>query len=441
MPDAATMRYTVLGCGSSPGTPRLNGDWGNCDPHNPRNRRLRASLLVERIAADGEKTCVVIDTGPDFRQQMLAAHVRQLDGVVYTHPHADHIHGIDDLRTFVLWQKRLMDVWADDATYERLEEGFGYCFQTPPGSAYPPILKRHPIIRDTPFAVTGPGGDIAFEPLCSTTAQIHSLGFRIGDFAYCSDVSSYPDGDAGENAGPRCADRRRAAISRASRAICRSGPGAGRDYGTEAETGISDPHAHSARLRDGEGRDAGQRRAVLRRSGHRTGGLMSEPVVPKPGSSMERVARDAERLGLAIELRIMDQSTRTAEDAAAACGCAKSARSSSRWSSRKRRSGQRWCCCWCPATTTPIWTTYQATYGLKLKRCDGRRVRDETGFAIGGVAPIGHKAPIATFMDESLMGYDTVWAAAGRPDSVFRVDPRALAKRSSPRIIAVRHTS
>jgi phosphoribosyl 1,2-cyclic phosphate phosphodiesterase len=193
MPDAATMRYTVLGCGSSPGTPRLNGDWGNCDPHNPRNRRLRASLLVERIAADGEKTCVVIDTGPDFRQQMLDARVRQLDGVVYTHPHADHIHGIDDLRTFVLWQKRLMDVWADDATYERLEEGFGYCFRTPAGSAYPPILKRHPIDPETPFAVAGPGGEIAFEPLLQQHGSIHSLGFRIGNFAYCSDVSSYPD--------------------------------------------------------------------------------------------------------------------------------------------------------------------------------------------------------------------------------------------------------
>jgi phosphoribosyl 1,2-cyclic phosphate phosphodiesterase len=193
MPDTAVMRYTVLGCGSSPGTPRLNGDWGNADPHNPRNRRLRASLLAERVAPSGDRTCVVIDTGPDFRQQMLAARVRQLDGVVYTHPHADHIHGIDDLRTFVLWQKRLMDVWADDATYSRLQEGFGYCFETPPGSNYPPILKRHPIGHDTPFTLKGPGGDILFDPLLQRHGQIHSLGFRIGNFAYCSDVSSYPD--------------------------------------------------------------------------------------------------------------------------------------------------------------------------------------------------------------------------------------------------------
>jgi phosphoribosyl 1,2-cyclic phosphate phosphodiesterase len=192
MPDTAIMRYTVLGCGSSPGTPRLNGDWGECDPHNPKNRRLRASLLAEKILPTGERTCVCIDTGPDFRQQMLAVHVRQLDGVVYTHPHADHIHGIDDLRTFVLWQKRLMDIWADDATYQRLFEGFGYCFETPPGSSYPPILKRHPIDPDAAFAVDGPAGEVAFQPLMQQHGAIHSLGFRIGDFAYCPDVSSYP---------------------------------------------------------------------------------------------------------------------------------------------------------------------------------------------------------------------------------------------------------
>ncbi|WP_421850267.1 MBL fold metallo-hydrolase [Oricola sp.] len=193
MPDApATMRFTVLGCGSSPGTPRLNGDWGNCDPQNPRNRRLRASLLVERILPDGAKTCVVIDTGPDFRQQMLAASVTQLDGVVYTHPHADHIHGIDDLRTLVLYQKRLMDIWADAPTERRLREAFSYCFETPAGSSYPPILRANPIDHATPFAVEGPGGPIRFEPLPQQHGSIVSLGFRIGGLAYCPDVSAFP---------------------------------------------------------------------------------------------------------------------------------------------------------------------------------------------------------------------------------------------------------
>jgi prolyl-tRNA editing enzyme YbaK/EbsC (Cys-tRNA(Pro) deacylase) len=166
---------------------------------------------------------------------------------------------------------------------------------------------------------------------------------------------------------------------------------------------------------------------------------MSEPVVPKPGSSMERVAQDAARLGLAIELRVMDQSTRTAEDAAAACGCAVGQIVKSLVFENADTGA---------LVLLLVSGNHNAdldhiskTYGLKLKRCDGRRVRDETGFAIGGVAPIGHKAPIATFMDESLMDYDTVWAAAGRPDSVFRVDPKALAEATSPRIIAVRHAS
>ena len=107
------LRLTILGCGSSPGTPRITGDWGNCDPANPKNRRTRAAALVERIAANGGTTHVVIDTGPDFREQMLMAAVRRIDAVIYTHPHADHIHGIDDLRGYVLEQRELIDIYAD----------------------------------------------------------------------------------------------------------------------------------------------------------------------------------------------------------------------------------------------------------------------------------------------------------------------------------------
>ncbi|MCB1451948.1 MAG: MBL fold metallo-hydrolase, partial [Nitratireductor sp.] len=94
-----TWRFTILGCGSSPGVPRINGDWGACDPANPKNRRMRCSALIERIGPDG-RTVVVIDTSPDFREQMLMAGVTEIDAVVYTHAHADHIHGIDDLRGF-----------------------------------------------------------------------------------------------------------------------------------------------------------------------------------------------------------------------------------------------------------------------------------------------------------------------------------------------------
>ena len=186
-----TLRFTVLGCGSSPGVPRPNGDWGACDPANPRNRRTRAALLVERIGPDGSTT-VVIDTGPDLREQLIRAAVTDLHAVVLTHPHADHIHGIDDVRTFVLVSRRVMPVWADDDTFARVREGFGYVFVTPRGSDYPPICRHHRIVPYEPFAIDGPGGAIRFEPLVQRHARIHSLGFRIGDFAYCSDVSAFP---------------------------------------------------------------------------------------------------------------------------------------------------------------------------------------------------------------------------------------------------------
>jgi len=187
-----TLRVTVLGCGSSPGTPRPNGDWGKCDPHNPKNRRMRASVLVERVNHAGT-TSVVIDTGPDFRAQMLMADVRQIDAVVYTHAHADHIHGIDDVRSFVFAQGQMIPIYADAATSERLHAAFGYCFRTPQGSAYPPILTDNRIAHDKPFNVNGQGGAIRFEPLYQHHGGIHSLGFRIGDFAYCPDVSGMPD--------------------------------------------------------------------------------------------------------------------------------------------------------------------------------------------------------------------------------------------------------
>lgn len=186
------LRLTILGCGSSPGTPRITGDWGACDPANPRNRRRRCAALVERIGPDGDRTSVVIDTGPDFREQMIDAGVTRLDAAVYTHPHADHIHGIDDLRGYALQQRRLMDVHADRPTMDRLQEAFDYCFRTPPGSSYPPILVPRLIAHEQAFTIDGEGGALTFEPLPQIHGDIISLGFRIGDLAYCPDVSDFP---------------------------------------------------------------------------------------------------------------------------------------------------------------------------------------------------------------------------------------------------------
>ncbi|MDQ6438035.1 MBL fold metallo-hydrolase [Mesorhizobium sp. LHD-90] len=195
------LRLTILGCGSSPGTPRITGDWGNCDPQNPKNRRSRPAAMIERIADNGGVTRVVIDTGPDFRQQMLAAAVTRIDAVIYTHAHADHIHGIDDLRGYMLEQRQLIDIFADQPTLDRLVQAFGYCFETPPGSSYPPILRSHRIDHAEPVVVMGEGGAIAFEPLPQIHGDIISLGFRIGPIAYCPDVSNFPPSTAERLAG------------------------------------------------------------------------------------------------------------------------------------------------------------------------------------------------------------------------------------------------
>jgi phosphoribosyl 1,2-cyclic phosphate phosphodiesterase len=189
MPDR--LRLTILGCGSSPGTPRINGDWGNCDPSNPKNRRRRAAAMLERVSAAGT-TRIIIDTGPDFRDQMLSAGIDRIDAAVYTHPHADHIHGIDDLRGYALAQRRLIDIYADRPTMERLKQSFGYCFKTPPGSSYPPILNPITFAHEVEFSIDGPGGPIALEPLPFIHGDIIALGFRIGAIAYCPDVSDIP---------------------------------------------------------------------------------------------------------------------------------------------------------------------------------------------------------------------------------------------------------
>lgn len=186
-------RFTILGCSSSPGVPRITGDWGACDPKNPKNRRTRSAFMVEQIGPDGGLTTVVVDTGPDFREQMIRAGVASVDAVLYSHAHADHIHGIDDLRGFFHSNNRRIPIHADRPTMDRLREGFAYCLETPVGSNYPAIAD--PVLiedLESAFVIDGPGGKIAFRPLRQVHGEIRSLGFRIGNVAYCSDVSDFP---------------------------------------------------------------------------------------------------------------------------------------------------------------------------------------------------------------------------------------------------------
>lgn len=189
------LRFTILGCGSSGGVPRLGvtaPDWGACDPANPKNRRTRCSMLVERTGAAGI-TRVLIDTSPDMHAQLLAAGVGVLDGVVFTHAHADHTHGIDDLRQVVFNTGRRLPVWADGPTQNALISRFGYAFVQPQGSPYPPILDMHNITDDAPFTVTGAGGDLTFTPFLCEHGSMDAQGFRIGALAYLPDAVAIPD--------------------------------------------------------------------------------------------------------------------------------------------------------------------------------------------------------------------------------------------------------
>ena len=188
-----TMHFTILGCGSSGGVPRPALGWGDCDPNNPKNRRRRTSLLVERSGADGGgATRVLVDTSPDLREQLLDTGVEWLDGVFYTHEHADHTHGIDDLRALFLKRRQRVDVYLDQPTSASLHAKFGYCFASPPGSEYPPILTEHRLTAGTAVTIQGEGGPITALPFRQEHGDIASLGFRFGKLAYSCDLSALP---------------------------------------------------------------------------------------------------------------------------------------------------------------------------------------------------------------------------------------------------------
>jgi phosphoribosyl 1,2-cyclic phosphate phosphodiesterase len=187
-----SLRITVLGCGSSGGVPRVALGWGACDPNEPKNRRRRCSILVERIGPGGV-TRLLVDTSPDLRDQLVGLDIKHLDGVLMTHDHADHTHGIDDLRGFAIAARRRVDLWCDAPTSAVLRARFGYCFETPAGSAYPPILTEHRIEDGRPTVVNGAGGPIEALPFrLPHGPPVEALGFRFGDFAYTPDLSGIP---------------------------------------------------------------------------------------------------------------------------------------------------------------------------------------------------------------------------------------------------------
>jgi phosphoribosyl 1,2-cyclic phosphate phosphodiesterase len=197
-----SLSVRILGCGSSGGVPRLggadgSGNWGACDPANPKNRRTRCSILVRNGA-----TQVLVDTSPDLRQQLLSAKVTRLDGVLITHDHADQTHGMDDLRVLVLAQGgRKLDLWSDAHALASLRRKFTYVFETPPNRDYPPIIESHELAEPfAPFAIAG----IPVLAFGQGHGRIRSLGFRFGPLAYSPDVDTLDEAAFAALAGVEC---------------------------------------------------------------------------------------------------------------------------------------------------------------------------------------------------------------------------------------------
>jgi phosphoribosyl 1,2-cyclic phosphate phosphodiesterase len=193
---SGTLRVTILGCGSSGGVPRATGDWGVCDPNEPKNRRTRCGIMLQKwsgqatVASDA--TTVLIDTPPELRQQLAAAGPSHLDGVLISHDHADQIHGFDDIRAFAIKQGKQMRVWIDASTRTSFMQRFGYCFRTEGG--YPAIAHdaghMTPLI---PVEIDGPGGTLEVLPLEQDHGFSRSLGFRVGNVAYSNDLVAMPE--------------------------------------------------------------------------------------------------------------------------------------------------------------------------------------------------------------------------------------------------------
>lgn len=206
MNERMKLRVIILGCGSSGGVPRPGGpggqgQWGACDPTEPKNRRMRCSILVQRAHETlgwqtDQLTSVLVDTSPDLREQLLLAHCGRLDGVLFTHDHADQSHGIDDLRLIALNMRARIPTWLDEATAGNLLSRFSYCFEQAPESYYPAILERQVLPScGQMFEVDGPSGPIPVRSFLQYHGQVNSLGFLFGvekTIGYSSDVVDMP---------------------------------------------------------------------------------------------------------------------------------------------------------------------------------------------------------------------------------------------------------
>ncbi len=189
------LRIILLGTGSSGGVPRVGGDWGACDPREPKNTRTRCSLAIEywqgeATPPESERTIAIIDTSPDLRAQFLSAKIDHVDALFYTHDHADQMHGIDDIRAIAYRYGKRPPTYANAFTYEVLRERFGYCFEQPEGRMHPPILQMMPPISGGQIIeVEGPGGVLPVKAVSVSHGNYEVLGFSLFDkIAYMPDV-------------------------------------------------------------------------------------------------------------------------------------------------------------------------------------------------------------------------------------------------------------
>ena len=183
------VKITILGCGNSAGVPMIGNYWGQCDPAEPRNRRTRPSIAIE--SAD---TTIIVDTGADFKQQINRENIQRINAVIYTHAHSDHVHGIDDLRVFRLRSKQVVPIYSNKATLDEIQERFAYMFtENGPEGIYPRAIDPN-IFTEDQFGQTIMIGDIVLIPFEQMHGvSVKSIGLRIGDLAYSTDVTSFDE--------------------------------------------------------------------------------------------------------------------------------------------------------------------------------------------------------------------------------------------------------